>query len=171
MVQKKSKGNNLLDYPLNIIDNLHVGINNKLSSLKSNNLSKFRWYREIYFAILGLKNFSLELSPLGLKVNLGDIGTISKVDGVIFFRHELTRDKFIRLRKRKRINDLYKLKILAINLDLKQINYIKENIKDSKESLIRKLKRDSNFDGIVFSSGKLSQTKDMSIGRFKWFFA
>ena len=67
IVQKNSKGNNSLDYLLNTIYNLYVGINNQLSSLRSSNLIEFRWYRDTYSAILG---FFLKLSSLGLEDNL-----------------------------------------------------------------------------------------------------
>ena len=65
-IQKNSKGDNPLDYSLNIIDKPYVDINNKLSNLRSNSLVKFRWYRDTYSVILSLKRFSLELFSLGL---------------------------------------------------------------------------------------------------------
>ena len=71
-IQKNSKGNNPLDYPLNTIDKLYVDINNQLSIPRSSNLVKFRWYRDTYSVILGsslsLKGFFLKISSLGLKV-------------------------------------------------------------------------------------------------------
>ena len=84
IIQKNSKDNNPLDYPLNIIDNLYVGINNKLNSPRNSNFVEFRWYRDTYFAILqpslGLKIFFLKLLSLGLEINLGITTLLLKKD-------------------------------------------------------------------------------------------
>ena len=129
VVQKQSKGNDLLDYPLNIINNPHVDINSKLSCPRSSNLVKFKWFRDIYFTI------SLELSHLGLKVNLGNIGTINKTDRVILSsRLELTRNQSIKPHKREETNYLYNLKNLNYKFGSQMSKlYKNKNIKSKRK--------------------------------------
>ena len=155
IVQKNSKGNNPLDYPLNTIDKLYT--DNKLSNFRSSNLDEFRWYRETYSAILesslGLKRFySLNLNQflsLGIdlemvllllekdRTRIEYIDIISKINRVIFFdKSELTKDPSIKSHKRKRKNYLYDFK------KKKEFrSWIDEKYKRSKRNLIRKLKR------------------------------
>ena len=75
IVQKNSKGHNLLDYFLNTVDKFYIDNNNKLSNFRSSNLIEFRWYRDTYSAILGsslgLKRFYLKLSSLNQFLSLG----------------------------------------------------------------------------------------------------
>ena len=143
---------------MNIINNLHVGIN-KLSSLRSNNLAEFRWYKDIYFTILGLKRFSLELSPLGLKINLEDISTISKIERVIFFsRPELIRDQSIKSHKRKGKNYLYNLKNLGHKFGSQMSKLYKKNIKSKRkfDKRIRKIPKKLNEKWICDTLFKLN---------------
>ena len=107
-IQKNSKGNHPLDYPLNTTDKLYVDIKNKLSSLRSSCLTKFRWYRDTYSVILRLSSLGLEIN-LGKaslflgenKVRLRYIGNISKSDKI------LLPDKF-ELNNNLKIGDQFK---------------------------------------------------------------
>ena len=42
IVQKNSKGNNPLDYPLNTVDKLYIDNNDKLNNLRSSCLDEFK---------------------------------------------------------------------------------------------------------------------------------
>ena len=140
VIPKKSKGHNPLDYPFNFINSIHKGINNELSSLRSSNLVEFRWYRDIYFAILGLKRFSLELSPLGLKVNLENINTINKIDrSILFSKFEL--EQFIKLYKRKERNDLYNLKDFGYEFGSRIDKLYEKKYKRSKEKFDKRTQK------------------------------
>ena len=78
IVQRNSKGNNYLDYSLNIVNKSFDPLNSprrmslaESSNFKIRNLAKFRCYRDIYFIKLELKLLSLDL-----EINLEHIGKL-----------------------------------------------------------------------------------------------